>query len=443
VSNVTVLRIRWSAPEGDVSPLSWINASLITATLFLNFLFCYESSSFGFDGTLPVYLGFLVAVASLIPLFFFAGPALASQTAGRPLFDVVESSLGSIPGWGSRLCCGWFLTVWIAVLISFPASRLVTFILRRDATAMESAVIGASLVAFLFATGLQGHWTNAKLAIFSNKLSLAILLAALIRVREGLPLALHRLAVSDERYSTALIAWHSLTLLALSIGPLAFLAADFGYRMKGRKQVAMTGGMGIALPLCGTLLLIGVIGAATHDSSYYVPSLQPTIAMALWSQTAGSALPGRMMIAAITLFGAVRFGARALANSVSVRAFGRRLWWVPIGCICGVIVWCSLHSLDEMLMMSLRASAGCIVVVAGVLTADFISGRRLVEPAPRMDWIGSGALLAGLATAFCVPLAVTDPWWQPGLLPSYGVGFTTCLLGRMLQKKFSGAEPSL
>jgi hypothetical protein len=440
---LTVLRIHWSDPGGDVSPLSWMNASLITATLFLNFLFCYESSEFGLGGTLPIYLGFLVAVASLVPLLFFAGPALASQEAGRPLFDVVASSLGSIPSWGIRLCCGWFLTVWIAVLISFPASRLVTSILRRDATAMESAVIGASLVAFLVATGLQSYWTNAKLALFSNKLSLAILLAALIRVRAGLPLALHRLAVSDERYSTALIAWHTLTLLALSVGPLVFLAADFGYRMKGRKQVAMTGGMGIVLPLCATLLLVGVIGEATHDSSYYVPSLQPNIAMALWSHTAASALPGRMMIAAITLFGAVRFGARALANSVSVPAFGRRLWWVPIGCTCGIIVWCSLHSFDETLMMSLRASAGCMVVVAGVLTADFVSGRRQVEPAPRMDWIGSGALLAGLIAAFCVPLAVNDPWWQPGLLPSYGVGFTTCLLGRTLQRRFSGAEPSL
>ena len=60
--------------------------------------------------------------------------------------------------------------------------------------------------------------------------------------------------------------------------------------------------------LSSTLLLVGVIGRATYASRFYQPSLEPTVAMALWSKVAGRALPGLMMIAAITMFGAVRFG---------------------------------------------------------------------------------------------------------------------------------------
>jgi hypothetical protein len=200
----------------------------------------------------------------------------------------------------------------------------------------------------------------------------------------------------------------------------------------------MTAGMGIALPLFGTLLLLGVIGAATHVSSYYVPSLQPNIAMALWSKAAGSALPGRMMIATITLFGAARFGAGALANSVCMPAFGRQLRRALLVCLGGIIAWCSLHPFDEILALSLRTSAGCLAVVAALLTADLVSGRRKVERVRRIDWIGLGALLAGLATALCIPFTLSDTWSQSGLLPSYGVGFMMCLLGRALQRKTAG-----
>jgi hypothetical protein len=76
--------------------------------------------------------------------------------------------------------------------------------------------------------------------------------------------------------------------------------------------------MGVALPLFVTLLLVGAIGAATHASPFYQPSLEPTVAMALWSRAAGSALPGRRMIAAITVFGVARFGLKALAEAAGI-----------------------------------------------------------------------------------------------------------------------------
>src|SRR5581483_3661330 len=196
--------------------------------------------------------------------------------------------LGTVPAWIIRVSCTWFLVVWMADLISWPTSRFVTFIFRREVSPIESGAIAGALIIFLFVTGLQSLRTSANLALFSNKLGLAILVAALIRVHEGLPTALKGFPASDGT-AAASVAGQGLSLLALYVGPLVFLAADFGYRMQGRRQVAMTAGMGIFSPLCGTLLLVGVIGLATHACPYYQPSLEPTVAMALWSKVAGSA----------------------------------------------------------------------------------------------------------------------------------------------------------
>jgi hypothetical protein len=238
-----------------------------------------------------------------------------------------------------------------------------------------------------------------------------------------------------------LIAWQGLSLLAFHVGPLVLLAGDFGYRMKGRKQVGLIAGMGIALPFCVTMLFVALVGLATLASGYYLPSLQPTVAMALWSKAAGSALPGRMAIAAMTMFGAVRFGAMSLRSSVSLPVFGRRLPWVILGCLSGIVAWCSLHPFDTNIETSFNASATCLGVTAAALTADFVSGTRRVRTVRRIDWVGFGALVAGLATAYGVTVgtavARANAWWQPGLLPAYGAGFAACLLGRTLQRKFA------
>lgn len=424
-------------------PLAWPFAALIGATLFLNFPFWFERGLYLWTpGSFPRYAVVVAGSTLLIAALFFVGPALAAHAARRPLFDVVESSFGSIPAWGVRLCCIWFLAVWIGDLVSWPASRFVTFILRRNSSVFESAAIATSLVALLLITGLQSFRIGAKQALFTDKLGLAILLAALIRVHQGVPTALKGFPTFSDN-SVLSIAWHGLSLLASFVGPLIFLLADFGQSLQTRKAVAMVAGIGVVLPLFGTLLLVGVIGAATLASRYYQPSLDPNVAMALWSKAAPRALPGLMMISSITMFGAGRFGVKALWNWLTPREFGRRIAIVPLGCILGTIVWCSVHPFNEKAAISLQASSQCLAVAAAVLTADFVSGRRRFERAPRIDWIALIALIVGLATALCVQLWTVDAWWEPGLLPSYGVGFIACLLGRALQKKSSNLFNSL
>jgi len=75
--------------------------------------------------------------------------------------------------------------------------------------------------------------------------------------------------------------------------------------------------MGFAVPLFAVLMMIGVTNVATVKSSFYQPSLNPNVVMALWGHAARSSLPGRMLIVAVTMFGALRFGLRSLAETVT------------------------------------------------------------------------------------------------------------------------------
>jgi len=135
-------------------------------------------------------------------------------------------------------------------------------------------------VVYLFATARQSNRISAKLAFFIDKLSLAILLGALIRVRHGLPGVLDEVP-NNTAYSVASNMWHSLSMLTLYAGPLVLLAAVFGYRLKTRRETALTAAMGVAFPLFGTVLLVHIIGLAISGAGYYVPSLAPTVAIAL------------------------------------------------------------------------------------------------------------------------------------------------------------------
>ena len=115
MSKETVRRIRWYDPESDdpSTPVDWPVASLILATLFLNFYFMNGVGLWQFC-PLPLYALFVGAVALLVTTLFFMGPALATHAAGRPLFLVIADSLGSIPAFGLHLCCVLYLVLWIA-----------------------------------------------------------------------------------------------------------------------------------------------------------------------------------------------------------------------------------------------------------------------------------------------------------------------------------------
>lgn len=411
-----MLRLRWyeREPADQATPTPWAHAAMITATLFLNFPFWIDH---GFilriPGSILRNVAFSAAAVALMAALAFAGPALMCQAAKRPFFGAIRISFGSVPAAAIRLCCALFLTAWIADLVSFPASRFITFILRRDVSETESAAVATALVVYLFATALQSHRIHAKLAFFINKLAFAILLAALIRARDGLPATLQEVP-NFTAYSAASAAWHSLSELTLYTMPLFLLAAIFGHRLATRRDAVLTGAMGVALPLFGTVLLTYLIGFAAHGN----------VAKALWGGAAHSAEPPRMMFVVMTIFGAVRFGAMALEETVRSR--------ISLAVFAAIVVWCSL--LPSYGPEIFEISAKCLVVVAAIMTADFVSGRRDGQ-ARKVDWVGCGALAAGLAVGFgwhsLIDDSLTNDWWHPRVLPSYAVAYFTCLAGRL------------
>ena len=370
------------------------------------------------------------------------GPALATHAARRPLLEVIENSLGLIPAFALRVICALFLVLWIANLMVLPVWGWYSDTLRRTVSSTESGLFAAAVLAFLFVTGFQSLRTEAKLATFSNKLGTAILIAALVRVRAGWPAVLDFKSPYD--FSWAAEVWSGLSQMAVYVAPLALLAADFGYHSRDRRQVAMTGLVGVAIPLFGSLLLVGVINAATHASPYYQPSLEPSIAMALWSHTARTALHGRMLIAALTIFGAVRFGARELGKIASIRTLTTRRGRIWLGCFVATAAWSCLHPFAPAFTTAFEFSGRCLGVAGAVLTGDFLTGRRSLEQISRIDWVGAFALLAGLATPVYLRYALlestSDPWRYPLLLPSYVVALLTCVCGRTAQKRFVRAR---
>src|SRR6266496_2281765 len=163
-------RIRWFDPDKDdpSSPVAWPAASLVSATLFLNWTFTFQARGLWQFCPLPLYALLLGILGLLLTGMFFIGPALAIRAAGRPLFLVIEDSLGSIPAFGVRFCCVSFLVLWIAALIGLPMT-LLSNDLEREVSSAELGIVVAAVLMFLFITGQQSFQTRARLAAFTNK----------------------------------------------------------------------------------------------------------------------------------------------------------------------------------------------------------------------------------------------------------------------------------
>ena len=440
-----VLRFRWFDREPSSQSISadWRFAALIIATLFLNLHFWQtHGDDVWMSCSILPYAFIVAAVAIAITTLFFLGPAAITQSMNRSLLCAVENSLGPVPAFGVRLCFVSFLVIWMANSIAVPGLWWVDSILRREVSSSELGIMAVGIVAFVFATGLQSTKTTANLAMFTDKLGIAILLAAMLRVHEGWPDAVNGFPHGDVDRSLSEF-WQGISRLMFYTAPLGFLAGSFGNRVQGRRQLALTAAMGFALPLFVTLLLIGVMNVATIKSPIYQPSLNPNVPMALWAHAARSSLPGRMLLVAITLFGALRFGVRALAESVSTVPVENRPRWTRLVGLSLAIAWFSVHQGAASLSTALEVSTACLVGAIAVLSADCLTQRWRSKQMKRIDWVGLVALLTGLA---CVPcwkvITGAEPWSRTWVLPSYVAGFTICLLGRFVQKH-CGTSPSV
>ena len=435
-----VIRIRWSepSPEDPAYPLGWWLPSIMLATLFLNFQFWFI-----FERDLPLsgppfaYFGVLGGIALLLVSLFYLGPALAAQSSKASLYGLAEFSFGSVLAVGFRLCCGFYLVLWLTFSVQTVALLLYQWPYRRDPTKVESGLLAAAITFFLFATAMESLRTNAKLAMFTNKLSVAILMAAFIRVQAGWPAAWE--ALSHSTGFMQAMDWRRVPFLFFYFAPLALLASDFGRRSRTRKDAGLIGLGGLALSFAVSIFAAGFIGQASHVLHGNIGNGSP-VAAALFSRTSFRYSPPRMMVTAITMFGSARFGIRALANSVPFEGRTIRRGVLALLACCIVILAVatpeSMHSVVEILTR-------CLVVAAAVFTADFIAGTWRAERPPKVDWIGVVAFSLGLVTSFGLWYLVgldlftpslAEPEFYPWVLPSYAGSFMTCLLLRITSR---------
>jgi hypothetical protein len=418
-------RIRWFDPEfGEPStPIGWPAASLILATVFLNFIFVEVlAGRFWPARPLPVYWTLLLLVGLGPAILFFAGPAMSVQASGRSIFAVMGDELGVIPAVSVRVCCIVFLPLWMGSQLTGLLRYLIWFWSGRAHSAIGGALVCA-LVALVFSTAHQRPRTLARMALFTCKLFLAITIAAFIRVHDGWPMRYWHWADNSGqvRFGFSDVAQYS--------APLALLAASL-MRRSTRKEVLLTGLAGMTLPLFLAAAISGFIAVVTHASSLYRPSLTPTLAMALWSQVASRAAPPRMIIAAITLLGALRFAARFATTAAGMPEVPTRRSWAIAACMVAATTACCLVGWNPTLGGILDWSGRCLGVTSAVVTAGFLTGRRALLGQRRIDWVGAGSLIAGLGA----PLYIRQEEWLPWLLPSYVVGLAVCLCGRLAEK---------
>jgi hypothetical protein len=413
-----VRRVRWFEPDDPSTPIDWRVAAAILAPLFLNFTFWLDvGGRFWMVWPLPSYVILTAATALLGTALSALGPWFAVSRT-RSLSASIEVSLGAAPALLMRWICMAFAGFWLAAAMSVPV-RLWYFFL--PATPVWQ-VYGLTVLsaAFLWHTGIQKLATEARLGFFTSKLGLALLVAALWRVRDGWP----AIPAGFENASGPVL-WHGLSELAGYLVPLGLFAGDLAVRIPRRRGVVLAATAGIALPLFVSVLLTGIVAIATARSSRYQPSLDPTVAMALFSKTASSALPGRWAIGAITVFGLGRFCIRAMSSAAPTRSAKWRR--ASLALFCAGACWVSIHWYVTSVRLTLNVLANCLAVMSAIITADWLLRHRATSR--RIDWSGCAAFAVGL-----LAMLVPHDSWQPWLLPCYAAAFVACLVGRMLER---------
>jgi hypothetical protein len=407
------------------------------ATLFLNFVFWNRvADRFWLFCPVPIYLLFLAGVTSLATVICFGGPAAATLAAQRPLAATIESSLGSVPTVAVRVVATGFLIHLIGESISLPVWWLAVGPRLEQGPHPLLIPFAAAVVVFLLVTGSQGFRAQGRLSWFTNRLAVAVLVAALVRVHGGWYSVPDFWKPHVDR-SWFWTGWRGFTELIAFTAPLGLLAADLAPRLQSREQVRRAWIAGVAVPLFAVLLLVGVIDTATYASPYYQPSLNATVFMALWSKAASSALLPRMMLVTITAFGVARFGVKALTAAASVG--GTQSRWKLAALVCGTaaIAWSAIHPYSPRVDALAGLLARCLGVTSAIITADFLLRRDLAEPR-RVNLVGCAAFLIGVGLPWYVPHGPMklspNPWWYPWLLPSCAVAFVTCIAGRSLER---------
>ena len=330
-----------------------------------------------------------------------------------------EDSFGRIPALVLRLCCvAYLLTVMANVISLFSFSILVLLGWPHRASAFTALVL-----IFIFVTSRGGEHSNWKRSWFSDKLMMAVLIAALIRMRDGWP----ALAKPVEASASLEELLPSLWRLSGFVAPLLLVGANLGRQLKSRKQVLLTGITGICLPMIAMLLFLGVLSMAANaipsGGSFPVSALHRALFMHV-SIRSGDVM---LAVAYLTNFGLLRFCARScLAACTGFR-------WNAVLVPCFIVAILVAPSFEGTAWLA--TSARCLAVAAAVVSARPASEAS----SPSIKWIGLLAFGAGLASPIYVPWFVftsVAPGEYGWLLVSYMIAFLVCRGGTLIQVRY-------
>jgi hypothetical protein len=437
-----MLRIRWTDTTDDSTVLiGWQQPSMVLATLFLNFIFWFmPAQKFWFSGPSTTYFVSLGMVAAFVLALFFLAPALAAHNRRQSLFQVAEASFGVVPALGFRTACAALCILWIAGMATTVSLFLIN-LLHRHRSAIEVVLFSTVCILFLFATGLQSLRTSARLAFFTNKLGIVLLIAAAIRVSRYIPSAWGDLGGAVIETDQV---WTRIAEPLMMIGPMALLAADFGARTRTRKDVVLIGIFGFAVPMVTTLFVVSLIQrAAYHWHSGLGNSVN--IGTALWGGDSERYAPQWFMLTLMTVFGFARLSVYMWRAAVAPLTRGRRSWLVVLAAAILIAEVLSVIPNDNgIFMRSLEVSARLGACVAAVLSADSLLSRWVIRRTRTVAWSSLMFVIVG-----CLAGGSMSFWYGPdyelhltaSILIPYGVSFVLCLAGRAIECRTAVTSP--
>jgi hypothetical protein len=369
----------------------------------------------------------------LVLVLFFLGPAFAAHETRRSLFQLAEVSFGVVPALGFRICCAVLCVLWVAGVPGTLPFKILWFFLQRSLSVVESGLVAGVLMLFLFATGLQDMRTSAKLAFFTNKLGIALLIAAALRVRSYLPGVWNHLGAMEAAAGSV---WPRIAQPLTIIGPMALLAADFGCHSRTRRDVALIGVFGLAVPMTAALFAVSLIQRAAYRWRSDLGGLA-SIMVALWGGDSRWYQPQWICLALITVFGSARFGVRMWRAALAPAVDNKRLRWAVLAStlLVGAVVSASQ---SPVFFGRSELAARFAICAAAVLSADYVARRWRTQQTRAADWVSLVSFLAGLAAGYLLVFwAVAD--WESRLTASilipYAISFVLCLIGRAVQRR--------
>jgi hypothetical protein len=403
---------------------------VIIAALFFNFAFWDVGGPGGVSG--PYLVVCSAAEAAVISALFFLGPALRAWASRRNLIEAAAESFGTFAAFAFRALCILYLIIWISACAD-GIFRIGLVGIHWDPSRFEEKAVVGLLVMFLFATALAGMRSNAILAAFTSKLALALLVAALIRARAGIPITW-----TSQSYVSSTSIVRDLSEIGFYAAPLLLLASSFGGRCQSKRDIWRIGTWGIALPMVISMTGATIIIGAGYLLGYHHPSIPLNLGAVLMHGDSRRYWPMKAALIAITMFGLVRFGAWALGETASPRV--RTLAMTFSGIAIAVMSPLNLE-LQARIMESLTLA---LIAVSGILTADAMICRWRRPRRVPIDLIGIVAFISGWTVPYSVPYLFwwfPDPWGHPWILPAYGVAFAACLAGRAVEYRAKIATP--